>query len=151
MTDLNTTEANEAPTSDATMLNPADFTPKTEPTRKFSGDAHGIAEAASELRKSRERPAIKRWKLDGEKTFRDAREAAPWLSANRKIARADERAARMGTDALIAGFAVGLENKLKQEARERRAPGCCDPDVSGQEAGRDDHRPLGRQACSTGE
>jgi hypothetical protein len=78
MTDLNTTEANEAPTSDATMLNPADFTPKTEPTRKFSGDAHGIAEAASELRKSRERPAIKRWKLDGEKTFRDAREAAPW-------------------------------------------------------------------------
>ena len=48
MTDLNTTEAYEAPTSDATMLNPADFTPKTEPTRKFSGDAHGIAEAASE-------------------------------------------------------------------------------------------------------
>jgi len=146
VTDVTTTnEATEAPSTDAPMLDPSQFRPATEPAKTFRGDASGIGDAADELRESRAKPepAIKRWKLDGEKTFRDAREAAPWLSANRKIARADERAARMGTDAFIAGFAVGLENKLKQEARERRAPGCCDPDVSGQEAGRDDHRPRG--------
>jgi hypothetical protein len=60
--------------------------------------------------------------MDGEKTFKDAKEAAPWLGTNRKVHQAAERAARTGEDDFRAGYHVGLEDRVRREARERGQP-----------------------------
>ena len=71
------TEADEAPDdTSARMLDPAAFTPKEEARKTFTGDAHGLAEAADELR-----PVRLPFMLTGQKVLVSEHDVRQWRSA----------------------------------------------------------------------
>ena len=117
MTDLNTSEAADAPddTPLARMLDPKSFEPPTEAKEVYDGTAHGIGQAADRLNEERKRrekpePKIRQRRLadDAPETL-NAKDAARRLAFNRVADRAMERNVRTGEHPWVSGNVVRQE------------------------------------------